>query len=96
MVSDYLRLAPDLGSELKLAFSSAQTNRGGKRGGAEGAEKRQTLNMQTVKKDKVVTNWNVWSESGYVYILKRWEPFPRKYFTKASTDLSSEQINYKQ
>lgn len=39
-------------------------------GGAEGAEKRQTPNMQTVKKDKLVTNWNVWSESGYVYILK--------------------------
>lgn len=72
ITSDYLHLPPagasgDSSSDLGR---SAQTNGGGKRGGTEGAENRQTLNMQTVKKDKLVTNWNVWSESGYVYILK--------------------------
>lgn len=54
----------------------------------KGSGKRQTLNMQTVKKNKLVANWNVWSESGYVYILKLWKSFPRKYFTKAQTDFS--------
>lgn len=79
-----------------LQSSYVQTNRGGKRGERnkkktnkkKGSEKRQTLNMQTVKKNKLVANWNVWSESGYVYILKLWKSFPRKYFTKVQTDLS--------
>lgn len=60
-------------------------------GGAEGAEKRQTLTMQTVKKDKLVTMFGLkvatstFSNDG--------NRFPRKYFTKVPTDLSSEQIN---
>lgn len=90
----------DLGSSLNLSFNSGRAanasvcTSGSKlvlyqqteeeKGGKREDPRKETLNMQTVKTE----NWNVCSEGGYVYILKLWKTFPKKYFTKVQTDLS--------